>query len=88
MAGVRATRDPLERLKRYCLETELVAPAELKEIEVEAKREVLAAVEAAKAAPQPVQEELYNGIYTDQSDAFFIRGANLDNGVGIYGATK
>jgi len=33
VAGVRATRDPVERTKRYCLETELITEAEIKEIE-------------------------------------------------------
>jgi TPP-dependent pyruvate/acetoin dehydrogenase alpha subunit len=50
VAGVRATRDPVERTKKYCFDTELVSEAEIKEIEKEVKAEVSAAVEAAKAS--------------------------------------
>ena len=48
VAGVRATRDPVERTKRYCFETGLVSEAEVKEIEKAVKAEVSEAVEYAK----------------------------------------
>merc|ERR1719171_926230 len=53
VAGVRKTRDPVERAKRYLLDTELATAAELKAIEAEVREEVNAAVEGAKAASEP-----------------------------------
>merc|ERR1719476_814204 len=53
VAGGRATRDPVERVKRYILETELGTAAEIKQIEADVRKQVNEAVEAAKALPQP-----------------------------------
>merc|ERR1711861_48573 len=57
VAGVRKARDPVERAKRYLLELEFATAAELKEAEVAARKEVDAAVEAAKAHPHPPPHE-------------------------------
>ena len=46
-------RDPVERAKRYLEEFELATAAEIKEIEAGVRKEVDAAVEGAKAAPEP-----------------------------------
>jgi pyruvate dehydrogenase E1 component alpha subunit len=88
VAGVRKARDPVERAKRYLLELELATAAEIKEVEVAARAEVDAAVEAAKAAPFPPREELFKDIYTDQSEGFFIRGSDMTVAHGTYGVTK
>lgn len=88
VAGVRAARDPVERAKRYLLETESATAAEIKDIEKLVKEEVGLAVEAAKAKPFPVPEEMYTDIYTDQTPSFFIRGSDLSVSVGSYGITK
>merc|ERR1719327_746298 len=77
VSAVRTTRDPVERCKRYLLETELATAAEIKEVDAAVKAEVTAAVEAAKATPFPEPAELWTDIYTDQSSNFFIRGADL-----------
>jgi pyruvate dehydrogenase E1 component alpha subunit len=53
VTGVRKTRDPIERAKRYLLELELADNTEIKAIEVAARAEVDEAVEFAKAAPEP-----------------------------------
>jgi len=88
VAGVRAARDPVERVKRYILDTELGTTAEIKEIDARVKKEVGEAVEAAKNAPFPVPEEMYTDIYTDQSPSFYIRGSDATMGTGVYGVTK
>merc|ERR1719399_718996 len=54
VAGVRATRDPVERVKRYILETGLGTAAEIKQIETDIKKEVSAALEASRSCPNHV----------------------------------
>ena len=88
VAGVRAARDPVERAKRYLLDGELATADELKAIDADVKKEVAAAVEAAKAASEPPPEELYKDIYTDQSADFFIRGSDFTASVGSYGVAR
>jgi len=88
VAGVRATRDPVERTKRYLLDTGFATAAEIKEIDAAVKAEVNAAVEAAKATPQPDPAELWTDIYTDQSPDFYMRGCDYKSGSGVYGVTN
>merc|ERR1719399_1042268 len=88
VAGVRATRDPVERVKRYILETGLGTAAEIKQIETDIKKEVNEAVETVKALPQPDLSELWTDIYTDQSPDFFMRGSDFTVSKGVYGVTK
>ena len=89
VSGVRKTRDPIERVKRYLLELELATESELKAIEAECRKEVEAAVEGAKAAAQPDQALLYQDIYSDQSPDFHIRACDLTiHGHGKVGVTK
>ena len=52
------TRDPVKRAKHYLEDFELATAAEIKEIEAAVRREVDEAVEAAKAAPPPLQNHL------------------------------
>merc|ERR1719482_575137 len=59
VAGVRKTRDPVERAKRYLQELELATAAEIKAVESEVRKEVDEAVEGAKAMAQPGIEHLY-----------------------------
>jgi pyruvate dehydrogenase E1 component alpha subunit len=88
VAGVRAARDPIQRIKKYLLELEMATEAELKAIDAAVKKEVDAAVEAAKAAALPPMSDLYTDIYTDQSAEFFMRGCDLSVSHGVYGTTK
>lgn len=88
VAGVRKTRDPIERAKRYLLELDLATPAEIKAIEAEVRKEVDAAVEGAKSAEMPGREHLYQDIYTDQSPEFFIRACDNTLNHGTAGVTK
>ena len=88
VAGVRAARDPVEQVPLRALDGELATADELKAIDADVKKEVAAAVEAAKAASEPPPEELYKDIYTDQSADFFIRGSDFTASVGSYGVTR
>mmetsp|Transcript_45440 Transcript_45440/g.146283 ORF Transcript_45440/g.146283 Transcript_45440/m.146283 type:complete len:440 (+) Transcript_45440:57-1376(+) len=85
VAQVRATRDPVDRVKKYCLDTELVTEAEIKEIDKEIKAEVVAAVEAAKSAPMPDPSELWTDIHVGQTKDFFMRGPDITTSSGVYG---
>ena len=88
VSGVRKTRDPVERVKRYLLDLELATESELKAIEAECRKEVEAAVEGAKAAAQPEQALLYQDIYSDQSAEFYIRACDRTVDHGVAGVTK
>jgi len=88
VASVRKARDPVERAKRYLLDLELAKPEEIKEVEVAARKEVDAAVEAAKSAVQPPPHEMYEDIYVGQTKEFFMRGCDLSSSRGVYGTTK
>jgi len=88
VAGVRKTRDPVERAKRYLLELELSTAAELKEIEQKVREEVEDAVNYAKAAAEPERALLFQDIYTDQSAEFFIRACDNTVNHGVTGVTK
>ena len=59
-----------------------------KAIEAEARAEVEAAVEGAKAAAAPELGLLYEDIYSDQSANFFMRGCDMTVSHGVYGTTK
>jgi pyruvate dehydrogenase E1 component alpha subunit len=88
VAGVRKTRDPIERAKRYLLELELATAAELKDIETAARVEVDEAVEKAKAAVPPVRDLLFEDIYVNQSKQFYIRACDRTVDHGVMGVTK
>mmetsp|Transcript_45443 Transcript_45443/g.146291 ORF Transcript_45443/g.146291 Transcript_45443/m.146291 type:complete len:440 (+) Transcript_45443:57-1376(+) len=88
VSQVRAARDPVDRAKRYCIDTELVTEAEIKEIDKEVKAEVAAAVEAAKAAPPPEQSELWTDVHVGQSKDFFMRGPDISTSSGVYGTNR
>jgi pyruvate dehydrogenase E1 component alpha subunit len=88
VAGVRKTRDPIERAKRYLLELELATAAELKDIETAARVEVDEAVEKAKAGAPPVRDLLFEDIYVNQSKQFYIRACDRTVDHGVMGVTK
>lgn len=61
---MRQERDPIERVKKLLLKHGVDA-AELKKIDKDVKKEVDAAVEAAKAAPIPPDQWLLRNVYMD-----------------------
>lgn len=65
VSNIRQHRDPIERVRKLLLDNGLAEVAELKAIEKAAKKEVDAAIEAAKAADFPGEEVLAAHIYVD-----------------------
>eukprot|EP01027_Heterolobosea_sp_BB2_P020401 GEZU01029112.1.p1 GENE.GEZU01029112.1~~GEZU01029112.1.p1 ORF type:complete len:407 (-),score=153.98 GEZU01029112.1:53-1249(-) len=63
IAGVRATRDPIEKLRNVLIEKQIFTEDELKNIEKEVRKEVDEAAEFAKNSPEPPLEELYTDVF-------------------------
>jgi len=71
---MRSTQDPIRGLQRYIEEWGLASEEQLKQFDKDAKAEVDAAVEEAKASPFPEESELWTQIYLEGSEPPFIRG--------------
>ncbi|KAL6776662.1 PDC1 [Auxenochlorella protothecoides x Auxenochlorella symbiontica] len=65
VSNIRQHRDPIEHVRKLLLDAGLAEVAELKALEKEAKKEVDAAIEAAKAADFPGQDVLAAHIYKE-----------------------
>jgi pyruvate dehydrogenase E1 component alpha subunit len=74
ISGIRRERDPIERVRKLIQEMELLTPAEMKAIEKEARSEVDAAIEKAKACPEPPHDWLTRNIYQDKPEGWSVRG--------------
>jgi len=71
---IRSTKDPIRGLQRYIEEWGLASEKDLRCIDKEAKNTVDAAVEEAKASPQPPEEELWTDVYDAGAGAPYRRG--------------
>jgi len=71
---MRSTRDPIRGLQRYIEDWGLATEQELKQLDKDAKAEVDAAVEEAKASPEPRVEDLWTDIYYKGTEPPFMRG--------------
>ncbi|KZT27287.1 mitochondrial pyruvate dehydrogenase E1 component beta subunit [Neolentinus lepideus HHB14362 ss-1] len=71
---MRSTQDPIRGLQRYIEEWGLAAEEELKGIDKGAKAEVDAAVEEAKASPEPKLGDIWTDIYYKGTEPPFMRG--------------
>ena len=71
---MRSTQDPIRGLQRYISEWGLASEEDLKAIDKDAKAEVDAAVEEAKASPFPDEKELWTDIYSAGTEPKFMRG--------------
>ncbi|KAJ6572161.1 dehydrogenase E1 component-domain-containing protein [Mycena capillaripes] len=71
---MRSTQDPIRGLQRYIEEWGLATEQELKQIDKDAKAEVDAAVEEAKASPEPLIKDLWTDIYYKGTEPPFMRG--------------
>ncbi|KAF5378315.1 hypothetical protein D9615_008804 [Tricholomella constricta] len=71
---MRSTQDPIRGLQRYIEEWGLASEQELKLLDKDAKAEVDAAVEVAKAAPEPETKDLWTDIYFKGTEPPFMRG--------------
>lgn len=65
VSNIRQHRDPVEHVRKLILDNNFADPADLKAIEKTVKKEIDAAVEAAKAADFPGEEVLAAHIYVD-----------------------
>ena len=59
-------RDPLDVFEQQCVEASLVDTSDLRQIDLEVKEELDAAVEAAEAAPMPYPSELTADVYFEE----------------------
>ncbi|KIY46031.1 pyruvate dehydrogenase e1 component alpha subunit [Fistulina hepatica ATCC 64428] len=71
---MRSTQDPIRGLQRYFEEWGLASVDELKVIEKDVKAEIEAAVEEAKASPEPDPQSFWNDIYYPGTEPRFLRG--------------
>ncbi|XP_008052130.1 pyruvate dehydrogenase E1 component subunit alpha, testis-specific form, mitochondrial isoform X2 [Carlito syrichta] len=72
---VRSKSDPIKLLKDKMINSKLACVEELKEIEVEVRKEIDDAAQFATTDPEPPLEELGHHIYSD-NPSFEVRGAN------------
>ncbi|KAJ7590840.1 mitochondrial pyruvate dehydrogenase E1 component beta subunit [Mycena floridula] len=75
---MRSTQDPIRGLQRYIEDWGLATEQELKQLDKDAKAEVDAAVEEAKASPEPSPEDLWPDIYYKGTEPPFMRGRERD----------
>ena len=71
---IRSTQDPIRGLQRYISEWGLASEEDFRAIDKDAKAEVDAAVEEAKASPFPDEKELWTDIYSAGTEPKFMRG--------------
>ncbi|KAH8099498.1 mitochondrial pyruvate dehydrogenase E1 component beta subunit [Cristinia sonorae] len=71
---MRSTQDTIRGLGRYIEEWGLATEEDLKKIDKEAKAVVDAAVEEAKASPEPLEKDLWTDIYYKGTEPPFMRG--------------
>ncbi|EKM55264.1 uncharacterized protein PHACADRAFT_255757 [Phanerochaete carnosa HHB-10118-sp] len=71
---MRSTQDPIRGLQRYIEEWGLASEEDLKKFDKEAKAEVDAAVEEAKASPFPLEKDLWSDIYYKGTEPPSMRG--------------
>jgi pyruvate dehydrogenase E1 component alpha subunit len=75
---MRSTRDPIRGLQRYIEEWGVASEQDLKALDKEAKAEVDAAVEEAKASPEPAISDLWTDIYYKGTEPAFMRGRDRE----------
>lgn len=71
---MRSTQDPIRGLQKYIEEWGMATEQELKALDKAAKAEVDAAVEEAKASPEPLIKDLWTDIYYKGTEPPYMRG--------------
>jgi len=71
---MRSTHDPIRGLQRYIEEWGLANEEDMKKIDKEAKADIDAAVEEAKASPFPEDDKMWTDIYAEGTEPPFMRG--------------
>jgi pyruvate dehydrogenase E1 component alpha subunit len=75
IAGVRATRDPIEIVRKMLLDNSWAQESELKDIEKKIRSDIEADVEKIKNDPEPAEEELYTDVMIGKT---YIRGVEYE----------
>ncbi|KAJ0407927.1 hypothetical protein ATCC90586_006299 [Pythium insidiosum] len=65
ISQMRASRDPIESVKKRLLDNNLATAEEIKEIEKEVRAEVVKAAKEAKASGRPAEHTAFEDVYTD-----------------------
>jgi pyruvate dehydrogenase E1 component alpha subunit len=65
ISQMRASRDPIESVKKRLLDNNLASAEEIKEIEKEVRAHVVKSAKEAKAAGRPAEEIAFQEVYTD-----------------------
>ncbi|CAH0477413.1 unnamed protein product [Peronospora belbahrii] len=65
ISQIRASRDPIELVKKRMIESELATPDEIKELEKKVRAEVVKATKEAKASGKPDESSAFEGVYSD-----------------------
>ncbi|KAF9103075.1 alpha subunit of pyruvate dehydrogenase [Mortierella sp. AM989] len=71
---MRSNNDPITGLKQRLLEFKIVSEDELKSIDKNARSEVDAAVEEAKASPEPELVAFWDDVYQKEANISYLRG--------------
>ena len=80
---MRSTQDPIRGLQKYIEDWGVASEQELKQLDKEAKAKVDAAVEEAKASPEPEAKDLWTDIYYKGTAPPKMRGREREE-VGFY----
>lgn len=75
---MRTTQDPIKGLQKYIEEWGVATEEDLKEIDKKSKQVVDAAVEEAKASPDPLLKDLWTDIYYAGTEPPSMRGRERD----------
>ena len=66
ISQMRASRDPIELVKKRMIEAELATADEIKELEKKVRAEVVKATKEAKASAKPDEASAFVGVYADE----------------------
>uniref|UniRef100_A0AAV1T2W9 Pyruvate dehydrogenase E1 component subunit alpha n=1 Tax=Peronospora matthiolae TaxID=2874970 RepID=A0AAV1T2W9_9STRA len=66
ISQMRASRDPIELVKKRMIEAELATADEIKELEKKVRAEVVKATKEAKASAKPDEASAFVGVYADK----------------------
>jgi len=79
VATIRAEKDPIEKVKYYLLENNLITEEEVTNIEKKIKEDVDEAMKLAKEAPVPAAPKLYEDIHS--SKPYYVRAVEMPSSV-------
>mmetsp|Transcript_38379 Transcript_38379/g.90167 ORF Transcript_38379/g.90167 Transcript_38379/m.90167 type:complete len:394 (+) Transcript_38379:38-1219(+) len=87
VAGVRESRDPVNKARAWLTDKAGVPEAELKAIEVATRKSIDAEIALAKAASAPPDSDIIDCIYVGQNPKMFVRGCDMSKSHGEFGVS-